>query len=65
MWYGMLLFLSGTKPAGRASAKLHLNIPVANIDNSARIRPPDHVDGSWGVIEPLYPELPGAVSSLV
>src|SRR5262245_11979701 len=41
--YGMNVFrsfvkyLPGTKPAKRASANLHLNFPVENIDNRVRI----------------------------
>src|SRR2546429_7960936 len=55
--YGMNVFrrfvkyLPGTKPAKRASANLHLNFPVENIDNRVRIMPVDRVDGSWGVID--------------
>jgi hypothetical protein len=40
-----------TKPLKRASANLHLNFPVENIDNRVRIMPVDLVDGSWGVID--------------
>jgi hypothetical protein len=38
-------------PAKRASANLHLNFPVENIDNRVRIMPVDRVDGPWGVID--------------
>src|SRR5204862_8155705 len=46
-----LKYLPGTKPAKRASANLHLNFPVANIDNRLRIMPVERVDGSWGGID--------------
>src|SRR5215472_11321780 len=39
------------RDAKRASANLHLNFPVENIDNRVRIMPADRVDGSWGVID--------------
>jgi hypothetical protein len=39
-------YLPRTKPAKRASANLHLNFPVENIDNRVRIMPVDRVDGS-------------------
>src|SRR5215469_5239585 len=52
--YGMNVFRWFVKylpgPAKRASANLHLNFPVENIDNRVRIMPVDRVDGSWGVI---------------
>src|SRR5579864_7364419 len=49
--YGMNVFrrfvkyLPRTKPAKRASADLHLNFPVENIDDRVRIMPVDRVDG--------------------
>ena len=48
---GFVKYLPRTKPAKRASANLHLNFPVENIDNRVRIMPVDRVDGSWRVID--------------
>ena len=48
---GFVKYLPRTKPAKLASANLHFNFPVENIDNRVRIMPVDRVDGSWGVID--------------
>jgi hypothetical protein len=48
---GFVKYLPRTKPPKRASANLHLNFPVENIDNRVCIMPVDRVDGSWRVID--------------
>ena len=48
---GFVKYLPRAKPAKRASANLHLNFPVENIDNRVRIMPVDRVDGSWRIID--------------
>src|ERR1700746_1226337 len=55
--YGMNVFrrfvkyLPGTKTLKRASANLHLNFPLENIDNRMPIMLVNRVDGSWGLID--------------
>ena len=71
LWYERLQAIrkipARTKPAKRASANLHFDFPVENIDNRVCIMPVDRVDGSWGVIDGndfnlLTTNLPAAVS---